>query len=201
MDHEKFKNVAAGLQSLVIAIGLIAGGIWTAWIFHQRREAQSAQLQIQELEARTRGRSSLHIELEVRQLGPPTGSTRTLEILARVSNTGSRDTGLIFRERAPLTVSRVEVRDNNVVTFSEPIEAYAYHFSADGRPSRRAAQVLFAGDTDTIAFLAKLPGRGIYLVSFLAEPTEQDLKDTWSALGVRPRSRTSWGTTRYIFVE
>jgi hypothetical protein len=40
VNHEPFKNVAEGIQSIVTSVALIAGGIWAFWRFVLTREGQ-----------------------------------------------------------------------------------------------------------------------------------------------------------------
>ena len=49
-DHEKFKNVLTGIQSLIIAVGIIVGGIWTAKIFEIKKEAETAKTKYEQAE-------------------------------------------------------------------------------------------------------------------------------------------------------
>jgi hypothetical protein len=42
-DHEKFKNVAAGLQSVVTLLGICIGGVWILYTFWALGAGQKAK--------------------------------------------------------------------------------------------------------------------------------------------------------------
>lgn len=47
-DHEKFKNISSGIQSLMIGISIMVGGIWTLIEFQRLYKSEIALLEVEE---------------------------------------------------------------------------------------------------------------------------------------------------------
>src|SRR5262245_18699866 len=76
-DHERFAHLASGFQSIVIAIAVVVGGVWTAWTFSTLKSAERARSELEKAK----------LELEVQSLRRPVlDLTITTEVLARVKN-------------------------------------------------------------------------------------------------------------------
>ena len=69
MTPEDFKNIAAGTQSLLIAIAALAGGLWAVYRFRSLRESSRAQTELLVKERELRQVALLNVELEVTVTG------------------------------------------------------------------------------------------------------------------------------------
>ncbi|HMB53474.1 MAG TPA: hypothetical protein VKU40_09170, partial [Thermoanaerobaculia bacterium] len=129
---ETFKNWCQSTQAIVISLGLIVGGIWTAYVFKSRLQVENAQAELRRLEleieqtranleALTEGRTSVQLSMEIEQLDSSPGDPRLLEVLVTARNVGTRDTMLVFPNRSPLILRRVEFSANGEKGFSEPL--------------------------------------------------------------------------------
>lgn len=49
MDSEKFKNIMGGVQSLVVSIAFVTGGIWTLVTFDILSQKERAEIELKEI--------------------------------------------------------------------------------------------------------------------------------------------------------
>ena len=74
-DHERFNNIASGIQNIVLILAIIIGGLWTSFTFSTLKTKYKAQAEITELElknARTKDElvekgAVIYIKLEAKQ--------------------------------------------------------------------------------------------------------------------------------------
>lgn len=208
--HEKFRNVSQGIQALILSLGLIVGGVWTFYVFKARLQveharAELAQLEVaiensqRTLEAAARGRTSIQLSMKVEQLDFLDGDARLVEILVTAKNVGTRDTMLVFRDRTPLIVRRVQFTESGGQSFAEPLAVGLQTLVDANRVTWPSRLVLFAGDVDTLSFLVRVPRPGVYFVSFTADHTDEDRKDVEAIEGPTPLEMR-WATSRYFLV-
>ena len=50
MDHEKFKNMASGFQSIAIGIAVIVGGFWSFYLLNVELRVENAQANLKKLD-------------------------------------------------------------------------------------------------------------------------------------------------------
>src|SRR5882757_2985695 len=90
-NHERFKNIAAGVQSCVIAVSVVIGGIWTYYLFKALNAKGRAIAELHELELRDREQGVIDIEISAKQVAIPGGTGRDIAIDIKVKNLGNRN--------------------------------------------------------------------------------------------------------------
>ena len=78
VNHEKFKNILTGVQSLIIAIGIIVGGLWTARTFEVRKEAEIARVNYERAEKELREKRVVNITINPSQAKIPNQKSRCI---------------------------------------------------------------------------------------------------------------------------
>ena len=68
MTIDEYKSLAAAVQSAVIALGVVIGGIWTVWTFTTLKQAEKAKL---DLEVQQLRRPAIELSVVVTQLDKP----------------------------------------------------------------------------------------------------------------------------------
>ena len=51
MDHERFKALSAGIQSIVLSIAVLFGGGWSAYTFWRLQSVEEAKAKLESLTA------------------------------------------------------------------------------------------------------------------------------------------------------
>ena len=204
MDWAAWKPSLECLQIVVEALAIIVAGVWAVigLIAFRRRERAVADLRKVEIETRQielamRRAAALDVAIEVETTAAePTGSY-CLAVMVSLHNCGNRDTRVQWEgEPAALVVRRVAFADGGVPVFAEPIELRV-SMTRDPAASARS-HVIRAGATERLAFAARVPGVGLYLLSFRGAV---DPKERSAATELGVEWPTAWTAAKYVSVQ
>jgi hypothetical protein len=101
MDHERFKNIASAVQSLVVAIAVVVGGIWSAYTFGVLHSVEQARAQLA-----TASMPALNISIEAAKVKATQKDKRGLLVRVMVENAGNRYIELDLT-KDPLAIHKV----------------------------------------------------------------------------------------------
>lgn len=159
-DHDRFQKLSSGTQSLVIAIGFVIGGAWTAMQFH---EYERVGLSAERDEA-----TRLLADIDIHTDSYADRETCTMVVVISAVNRGKRDAHLDL-DGTPLRVARV-TRDSTGQMMHAVIGGYPTRtFSSSGAMAVRLRDVeLRPGETGEYPFLVPDVERGLHFVEFRA---------------------------------
>lgn len=120
MESETFKNLAEGIQSIIIVVGLIAGGIWTFRNFNLLHARKIAQSQLKELEKRLEEWGEIETEVIARQIESVNANEFLIVASVEFKNTGTREVRLDFSKR-PCSISEVIFDNSGQPRLENPI--------------------------------------------------------------------------------
>src|SRR5262245_32345243 len=102
-DAQVFQLIAAGIQSILVTLALLIGGIWTLYTFRALYLKQKAQAELAKTEAEIFRQAVVKIIVDARQemFG---GETRCIAADVTVENLGNRNTKLDFSSWCPFRV-------------------------------------------------------------------------------------------------
>lgn len=184
-DATRFKDVAAGIQNLAVAMAVIVGGVWTVYTFSilGTREKAKAELFKQAV---------LQIEVDARQERIAGVSSPIIGAVVKITNTGNRNTFLDFKE-PPLSVTRIDFDNNGT---AQP------GFSRTQPHLFGAWMVLRTGATVQFPYFLTVTEPGLYVVAFrvLLTSEEKEESDKISEKTVQPADRVYWPGYAYIVV-
>ncbi len=188
-NHERFRNIAAGWQSIAIGVGVIAGGFWTVTSLQR----ESAELQYQKLQTELTKRTRLTIALDTEQLTFPTAPTgeRIVKFNLSITRGGNWTPAksYIDLENAKLRVTRISrVEPNGTVWRFKA--TWDVRFETGSVKLTRANVV--DGSTRVFEAIQSLPGRGLYAVTAEVPYSDKDKdeeKDTEPNVGTLTKSR------------
>src|SRR5436305_1913900 len=63
-DHEKFKNVLSGVQSIVLSVAVLVGGIWTTVTFRLLHTTTKAEADLEELNRKLKQQAIVQINIQ-----------------------------------------------------------------------------------------------------------------------------------------
>jgi hypothetical protein len=166
MDHEKFKNVADGIRSLVLAVAAIAAGGWAYFTFTSLGSVKKAAIDQAEVEQRIRRAPVLQIELSAKPaLASADGHLVLVEVVLK--NDGKQDLKLVLPE-SPLLLSRVSISGDSMKASSRLLRAPHVTIEQNGELKAVPERIFRAGQSRSIPFAVRVPESGDYLVQFLA---------------------------------
>ena len=111
MDHEKFRNLSGGVQSLVLTIAIIVGGLWTLFTYDALRQAERARAEYEKLQKDLKERRAIVINMEPTQVSIPGDPARYIAARLRFENMGNQ-TEVIYWPPNPFNVSRIWIDDH-----------------------------------------------------------------------------------------
>jgi hypothetical protein len=180
MNHEQFKNTADGVQSIVLSVAVVVGGVWSAYTFGLLKTVDEAKAKLESITA-----PSLSIHIETQQTASPATKKYGLIILVKIQNTGGKRIALDLTQpdpaNGPLRVSLVETAANGALVAKRSYSPFAYSDMIQGESSFLASQNVQVKSTKEIAYFVELDAPGIYFVRFSAPyslPDKDELEIT-----------------------
>lgn len=175
---EHFKNISAGIQSIILSIAVIIGGVWGFYKFNAQLNIENARARLEKLKREIHQQSVLEISIEANQL--VTQASDDLLILGKVivCNRGDRNTTLKFdTENGPVLASLIELPHEGGIKFHQTYRAEIY-----GRPGEPAAgKISLAKNTDQMQFLVRVDKPGLYLLTFISSRLGADAETAAAA--------------------
>jgi hypothetical protein len=98
MSLADFKDLMAVVQSLILTLAIMVGGVWSLYIFIRLRYIEKAKAELRELEQKTREHAVIEVNLEAVQLDTGDGGPRVISATAVLKNSGNRNIHLDFHE-------------------------------------------------------------------------------------------------------
>jgi hypothetical protein len=182
---EKFKNIAAGVQSVVLALGVLIGGLWTYYTFGALRARYKAEAEIRQLELANRVQGVIDIEIKAEQVSTPNDTGRSINIDIQVKNLGNRNLKLELPNHA-LTIAKVKPDNeghlyiewfkNPTIPYLDASKLISRDLKLDNSVKPTPPELLRAGQTVAFPCWFRVEEAGLYLIDFEGALTGEDLK-------------------------
>jgi hypothetical protein len=183
--YEKFKNIAAGVQSVILTLGVLIGGLWTYYTFGALRARYKAEAEIRQLELANRVQGVIDIEIKAEQVSTLNDAGRSIKIDIQVKNLGNRNLNLELPNHA-LTVAKVQPDNeghlyiewfkNPTIPYLDADELILRDLKLDNRVKPTLPELLRAGQTVAFPCWFRVEEAGLYLIDFEGALTGEDLK-------------------------
>lgn len=175
-NHEQFKDTCAGIQSLSIAIAVIAGGLWSAYVFNSELKVENAKAQLKKIKQELETTANLEIDMMIENFSGSSDKARVLSVVTRIHNKGSRSTVLTTTDSA-LRAAKVSFSKEGALQIGKATKAQRTLLDESGELWNPSSKHIAAGETDSIPFLIRVNGPGIYLLTFEAKGLDVDSED------------------------
>ena len=202
MDYDRLNKIAGAVQCIVISVGLVVGGIWTAYTFGALRNAEQAQAA---LEARTA--PSLSVSLETKRVQGISPNMIGLIVVVGIENNGGRHISIDLTQK-PMKVVNVRSGDDGHLRAQKHYEPTLYADMGDSTFTFVAQYSIQIGSKKVLSYFIEVENPGIYFIRFRA-PTgklgeEMSVKDEFTPAEMETKTGTHirgdyWGAS--IFVE
>lgn len=192
IDPERFNNFCSGIQSIVVSLAVILGGLWTYFTFRTFRQTAKAEAEISVMERQLREQAAFDLDIDVAQESLPGDSAHYASISVRMKNVGNRNARIDFK-KSVLSVDRVHFDNKGKMISSGAKISFKMQSDDEG-------VVVRANTSETIPFFVKLPGPGLYLLNFYSQVSPEEMQIAAQA-GVPERARISWNRSRFFVVK
>jgi hypothetical protein len=178
--HERFSHYCAGIQAIALTLALLVGGVWTVILYSRLHEAEraSAELLVKQAEVnkheleRQQNLDRLQqtfgqISLSTSSLAHSGRTSCYLQVVARITNQGTRQIRLRFNKGDPLRVAEVSTARDGKPEFRPIASAPVQTFSNTGRsvlplPSSK----LLPDEGSEYPFIVRVQRNRLYLIQF-----------------------------------
>lgn len=201
LDANRFKDLAAGFQSLAFIFAVLVGGAWTAWTFYWNIQDRQKQSNREAEQQRIRERENIRLTMEVRPLRIA-GSQGYARIRVDAQNSGNYPISLDFTcdpVRVMLIDYKIDDRVNyRVIQRLRPL-THSSRPTARPEPTNYPSSILRAGGQQSYSFLTRLPKTGLYWITFSApekvegKPNCPEGRKAQPKLDVEPKPRRNQG--------
>lgn len=201
IDYQELANLASAIQSFVVAIGLIAGGIWTIITFKvfALRDKAEAELQryereIEHYDQKLEQSPVVEVSMQATKLTVPNDSHQYIVVDVTVANKGNKAANINL-DKPPLTIARVEISNDNIPLICSESQIRIYYVDyVDTTVKSLIKLKLRPGLSEVYSFIGRVDQPGVYLLTFqLPVPSDdKDIKFTPIA--------PWWGTSRFLVV-
>lgn len=197
MDVDRFKSIAAGVQSIALSLAVVVGGIWTLYTFSAFEEIDRRQAELETVRRGLVERGILDIGMTTRQEPGDAGGQRYLVVTVEITNRGNRSEALRW-DAGGLLAARTGIASDGRQVQGSPVQArYA---RVGGEPE---SSTILPGQTRRFPFLLGLDAAGMYLLQFEAEVSPLELPAMAAEHG-RPEDDSMvyvWSETQYVSVR
>jgi hypothetical protein len=167
-DADRFQKVAAGFQSVVVAFGLILGGLYAASTFVALRSLERSKAELQDLERKLH-HTELDLRVDATQESDVEQAGHYIRITVSVENKGNNAVKLMFADKPPIRAALVSFATD----IDGPAKAFGPEIQARFFAGPSADEILLEQDilpTENYRYNALLRVRepGIYFVVFEA---------------------------------
>jgi|ERR1039457_157924 hypothetical protein len=173
LDHARFKNTWAGIQSIIVSTAVLFGGLWTLYTFISLQLIDKAKTDLEKIKTDltatqlklTSHQAVLDITLDASQTSLPYNQGRYISVEAIITNKGSSETYIEWTRATPLAVTHVAVTASGELHRDQLIPSTPLAVGLYG-PRQYLIRV---GGTLRLPFFVSVKNLGLYYIEFQTE--------------------------------
>ena len=197
MSFEDYNNFASAIQSLIIAISIIIGGIWAIFRCFSLRALKKAKSEVEKLKKELQERAILNVQINFEILGSLNNRNKSICLTLNLTNEGNRKE-VIDLSKSRVLASHITQTDERVPHILNTNDGFLLSSLLE-----MEGITVAPGSTSNISYIVPIEKPGTYLVEALlvGSPEETHLiDDTSQKINTIPEEK-GWGITRYIEVK
>lgn len=156
MNHGAFKDIAAGVQSIVVAVALVVGGLWSVFVLGDAARARA------ELEKIKHTEIALDMSISAHVIPRTSDDGRDIVVEVNIKNAGSKYIALDLRKPS-LRLRKIGFDPNSGLR-GEQTFVESHYYGPNVLPYQRINLVV--GSSGTLPYLVRVPGPGVYILTF-----------------------------------
>ena len=197
MNVEFFVTLMNGIESLVVSLAVLGGGIWAVFKFTALGGKARAQAELQRIQQLARVQAVIEISIDATQITLPDDDSLYVSVVVEIRNNGTNNTRLEFaKDRKPFSVASVAIEQDGEMEFSVTNSCAIPVATALDEES--PSILVRATGVERIPFVFRIGKVGLYLLIFSA-PVPQDEKKIAEKLGFEFKG--NWVGKKFIVVE
>ena len=197
-DHERFKNISSGVQSLVIACAVVIGGVWTAYVFDAQLSVENARAQLQKLQTELSRRPVLDFELSAKQISV-TGEDDAPNVFVTITirNSGNSDTRINW-EPSPIFYGKIQSFNDPDYTIKSASTSKLYVINESGGLNYIEGTGVRVGEKKQYQALFRTEGPGVYLITFRVSAVPEHIVGKEKILDLKS---VYWTPSTYVIIK
>lgn len=198
-NPEQISHIASAIQSILLSIAILAGGLWTLFTFSVLNLRKKAKAELEALQHRLSFKPLINISVNARSEPNPIDSNFLILATVTIENVGTRDTSIYYPDnRRPFNAVRVDLSNRGDIKFGDRCETGVPFGDTSNDFSQGA--IVRAGAKVELPFVTLASSPGVYLASFFAEPTVEDQEHA-VAHGSPKTSKVLWSGRSLVVVH
>jgi len=193
MSFEEFANLAAGIQSIVISLGLLTAGVWALFRFRAFRETEKAKVELDKLRREIVERGVIKISLNPSIVKSDTHKYIKLDMV--LENVGNR-TEVIDWTNAKIKLARCDWQENGSRQLCD-WQDLCCQFSS----GLLGNSVIPPNGISGFGYISKSISNGVYYIETVIPGSPQTIAEHDSAIGAHSKTNiVAWSYNTYIEV-
>jgi hypothetical protein len=190
MTFEEFKNLAAGIQSIVIALGFLTGGVWAIFRFRVFKETEKAKAELDKLKREIAERGVIDVKLNPSVIQNDANKYIKLDMV--LENTGNRNEVLDWN-LAQVKLARCDWKEDGKRHFCHWQDLLCeFSFGLAGDLVIRPNQVFRFG------YISKPISNGVYYIEMNVPTSQETASEHIFSAKAGIREMILWASNTYI---
>jgi len=175
MSLEEFKNLAAGIQSLIVAVAFVIGGIWAFYRFIVLKSIEKAKIELVKLKKELNSRAVLNIELFPSSVGFINEQYGYIILYMKIKNCGNSEE-VINWKKSKIRAAEIKYNSKGDPKLGQPLLGYNYRL--DGDP---IYAVISPREQSEFSFIIPIEKVGLYLLDVKLMGSPREIETTYNA--------------------
>lgn len=194
-DHERFRNLAAGIQSITIAMGVVVGGIWAVYAFQEQRVSEIAKLEAGLKVEALKKESDITAEITIDAI-EKVRSEHVVFGTLRITNRGTKAVDVPLKDT--VEIGYVSPPFKNAKEYEQL--GFVRIYCGVGKSMR--SQTVPAKSTELFPFSIPLDKQGLYIVSYVAKPALDEVLKTANATAAKDDTGAdAWHAVKFFVIQ
>lgn len=195
-EPERFQKISAGIQSIVITLAVVIGGIWTLYVFNSQLQVENAHAQLQKLKRELNSQPNIEVLVQTETIQIPETEIRYITGDFKFRNSGTRNT-VIKLSAKPIMLSKVSIDIKGDINLNKLYEVSSY----SAHDLRIRELTVYPNMESLLPFIVRVDKPGLYFISVVSNKSDIEKEVAVQAGGDPSLMDDIWGASKFIYVN
>ena len=167
MSDSDFKDITEGVKNIVLAFGLVVGGVWSYYVFDTKLEVENSEALLEKT-LRELERTPI-VDARLESTYTETESTYLIEVIVTLKNMGNERT-LVKLPEKNVIIGRPVIKNSVVAGFDKVVGGSWYQPKLNGGMTLVKAVSLLPQQEQSGLYIFSIKEPGLYQISFRGIP-------------------------------